>query len=356
MALFTLNLSGKQIHEFPLDVLKIAELRYLDLSNNNLSRIPPEICQLRELQHLILSNNEIIEIPAEIGLMHKLEHLVLNNNMICEIPIELSRLKSIHLYGNAVKIPPGFEHVQIFHYNPPIIICNTEYGANTIDLDLSNLKLAELPPIPLNLEILEVSDNILISIPQFDNLKILYASNNRLTSVPNLTNLTHLYLANNFVSNIDLRYMINLQYVDLSYNELTLLPHGLKHVKNLTHLKLAHNQISNISIKIKHLTNLIYFDLSHNKIPFIPSEIKNLYNLTNLILNNNKIKNLPSLVNLRVLSLSGNPLDKINLSKMVNLEMLYLFNTGIIEISDEIYQLPKIQFIYYGINSIFRKK
>ena len=119
---------------------------------------------------------------------------------------------------------------------------------------------------------------------------------------------------------------------------------------------MAHNKIINVSAKIKHLTRLIYLDLAHNKIALIPPELKYLHNLTSLILNNNQIKTLPHLHTLHVLALSGNQLDTLNLSGMIHLEMLYLFNTGIMIISDEIYQLPKIRFIYYGVNIILHKK
>ncbi len=54
-----LDLSEQNLTEFPLDILKMSNIKYLDLSNNRISNIPFEIKRLTKLEDLVLKKNPI---------------------------------------------------------------------------------------------------------------------------------------------------------------------------------------------------------------------------------------------------------------------------------------------------------
>lgn len=65
----------------------------LNLSKKQLNQFPDEILQFKNLKFLILSHNEINEIPNEINKLHKLIGLDLSNNPISDV--ERSRLRRL---------------------------------------------------------------------------------------------------------------------------------------------------------------------------------------------------------------------------------------------------------------------
>lgn len=86
-----------------------------------------------------------------------------------------------------------------------------------------------------------------------------------------------------------------LEYLDLSFNQMTKLPSGLP-VSLLT-LYLDNNKISNIPDEyFKHFSGLQYLRLSHNELADsgIPGNSFNLSSLLELDLSYNKLKNIPT--------------------------------------------------------------
>jgi internalin A len=139
----SLNLSAKNLTEFPIETFQLEFLTDLYLQDNKLKSIPVEIKNLRFLERLLLHNNQIENIPPEISQLKKLKYLTLSKNRLKNIPIEITKL--------------GFLEI----------------------LALSNNKIKTLPAEIYKLEF----------------LKVLGLSNNQLESIPDeLGKLEHLFL------------------------------------------------------------------------------------------------------------------------------------------------------------------
>lgn len=94
---YRLDLSGKNLKEFPKEVFKFPNLGYLNLNNNKISIIPPEIKYLRNIYEIYLSNNKIKKLPDEIGDLAFLEKLVLYHNKLLLFPVGIVGLKRLTL-------------------------------------------------------------------------------------------------------------------------------------------------------------------------------------------------------------------------------------------------------------------
>ncbi len=170
-------------------------------------------------------------------------------------------------------------------------------------LDLSGSELDELPSDIWNLKYLQE----------------LYLSANHLTALPaeikKLKFLKKLVLGP-YNSENGMLYLLG--------NNLTSLPSAIGGLKKLTMLYLNHNSLVNLPPEIGKLKKLRILDLSSNQLTQLPPEIGKLVNLEKLYLGidnvsffyytiGNLLKTLPSeienLSNLKVLDLSGNPIN-----------------------------------------------
>ncbi|MFT3912431.1 MAG: COR domain-containing protein [Ferruginibacter sp.] len=154
----------------------------------------------------------------------------------------------------------------------------TAKRSKTLNLDLSNLNLAEIPE-----QLSEVSQ-----------LTFLDLSHNKLTEIKGLeklNKLTHLYLGGNKINEIKgLEQLTNLQQLYLWSNQITEIK-GLEQLIYLTELGLAKNKLTEIK-GLEDLTKLTVLDLSKNAL----AEIKGLEQLKNLIeldISNNNFKIIP---------------------------------------------------------------
>ncbi len=77
-----LDLSGKQLKEFPMEILMLTELRVLILADNDLILLPKEISTLSQLERLELQRNNIDVLPDEMITMHNLKRINLQYNSI----------------------------------------------------------------------------------------------------------------------------------------------------------------------------------------------------------------------------------------------------------------------------------
>lgn len=144
-----LFLTNSGLNLFPLEILKLTNLEFLDLEKNEIKRLPNEIELLTKLQELYLFENQIEDLPMNFGNLKKLKILGLGSNQINSFPLELTYLEKLEA------------------------------------LDLSDNEISILPPEIGNLK----------------NLKTLIIQNNNISSIPKeffqLKKLEKIYLQNN---------------------------------------------------------------------------------------------------------------------------------------------------------------
>ena len=201
--------------------------------------------------------------------------------------------------------------------------------SKSVSLDFSFLDL-ELPAVEANLAIhvirpelvttLNLSGNRLEKVPividLFFNLQILDVSQNLLSSLPeglnNLTNLSTLIGSNNrlntdsFSKDFGLAMSSCLKVLSLGGNELTCLPPQVLEMSQLRSLYLGSNRITELTKDISRLENLRVLYLGGNQLTSIPHEVGLLQNLQALSLCENRLQALPpSIARLRNLKSLG---------------------------------------------------
>ncbi len=85
--------------------------RNLDLSSRNLSEFPAEVFMDKKITSIDLSDNHIKEIPAKIAELTELRHLHLENNSITQLHngiLKAKSLRNLYLQGNPIKHLPNF--------------------------------------------------------------------------------------------------------------------------------------------------------------------------------------------------------------------------------------------------------
>ena len=130
----TLDLSHKNIHELPVEVVALIKdrverlalshnpsiavpreivrcdrLRYLNLRWNGLRQFPEAILQLTKLEILDISKNKIVAIPEDIKRMSSLKFLAVARNKITRLPLaigEMATLSKFKFDENPIEFPP----------------------------------------------------------------------------------------------------------------------------------------------------------------------------------------------------------------------------------------------------------
>lgn len=260
---YKLNLANNSLKEFPMDILKLKELRFLILDSNQISTIPSQISELQKLQVLTLSHNHLETIPSTISKLSDLYFLDLDNNQLDNFPPHLFR------------------------------IYNLEY------LYIGNNKIQDLPPDIRNLS----------------ELRVLAASSNEFESIPieigHLYNLKKLSLSNNNLNDLPETFFVltNLEYLYLSGNQFAKLPSGIKNFKKLEILDLAHNKLETLPSELGDLFQLKRLYIENNELENLPPDLGDLFSLAVLDISDNPIKNIPS-----------------ELSRLIDLKTLYTEN------------------------------
>ncbi|MBP1593800.1 MAG: hypothetical protein H6Q12_818 [Bacteroidetes bacterium] len=99
-----LDLSNRNLKEFPQDIFQCLNLRKLILSNNLIDQIPPQIISLRKLKVLDLSHNKIGQLYANVFKLPELETLNISYNNVKKIPhqIKESNIKNLLVQKNLI--------------------------------------------------------------------------------------------------------------------------------------------------------------------------------------------------------------------------------------------------------------
>ena len=237
-----------------------------------------------------------------------------------------------------------------------------------------------------NLTVLDVSNNGLDilsdEIVNFKNLTELKLSSNQLETLPGnlaeLPNLTHLDLSYNPLSKDALKVVFNiasltslglnhcsineheadetekikldfLEFLDLSENELEIVPSWIFNLSSLKTLHMYSNQFEELPDNIASLDNLTLLNVAHNKIGQLPECIASLDNLTLLNVSHNDLDesiqsiNLPD--TLTELDLANNEdMEKLpqNIKYLTNLKKIDITNINLSEFPENITRLTNL--------------
>ncbi|XP_061834458.1 podocan isoform X2 [Nerophis lumbriciformis] len=293
--------AGVDLVEFPSGLPNTT--RQLELQNNKIETIRVEhLSYLHQVQTLNLQNNRITTDGLEdegFDMLEELAYLYLGNNKLTSAPKVLPpSLVSADLAANQLtKIFP-----YTFGYKPKL---------STVYLHNNNLTDAGLPDHMFNcsdnLEILTMSSNSLQTVPKNlpRSLYRLHLKRNKLEKIPagafdDMPKLRELYLQYNFLSNEGMdnetfSLLNSLEYLDLSNNNLSVVPKGLP--RNLMLLHLEKNSIRSIPADaLVSARNLEYLLLHNNKLRsrFIhPAAFQGLKKLHTLHMYNNLLERVP---------------------------------------------------------------
>uniref|UniRef100_A0A8C3I2W5 Leucine rich repeat containing 28 n=1 Tax=Chrysemys picta bellii TaxID=8478 RepID=A0A8C3I2W5_CHRPI len=109
-----LFLNYRNLHNFPLELLKDEGLQYLErlyMKRNSLTTLPENLAQkLPNLVELYLHSNNIVVVPEAIGSLVKLQFLDLSDNALEIVCPEIGRLRSLRhlrLANNHLKYLPA---------------------------------------------------------------------------------------------------------------------------------------------------------------------------------------------------------------------------------------------------------
>lgn len=296
----------------------------VDCAGVDLVEFPSKLSE--NTRHLSLQNNRIEEVTTEhLSHLHLLETLNLQNNRLTTHGLEdegfevLGQLTYLYLANN--KLTSASKHL------PPSLV-SADFAANQLtkiyphtfgqkpglkSVYLHNNKLTDagLPEHMFNgsdsLEILIMSSNFLRYVPRNlpSALHRLHLKSNKLEKIPpgafdSLSQLRELYLQNNLLSNEGMdnetfSQLSSLECLDLSNNNLSVVPKGLP--RSLVLLHLEKNSIQSIPRdSLSPIRNLEYLLLHNNKLrsrSIDPAAFHGLKKLHTLHMYNNQLERVP---------------------------------------------------------------
>ncbi|XP_072420083.1 podocan-like protein 1 [Chiloscyllium punctatum] len=326
--LIQLHLQNNRISKIPKDVFSHLEhLRELYLQNNRLSNAgihSQTFSKMKGLQYLDLSNNNLTKVPE--GLPANIVVLQLGRNRITSISRHsLNRIRNLeYLLLQHNRITAGRVHKEAFGKLRKLHT-----------LHIFNNPLGKIPAVlPGRLSSLMLLHNAILKIGADD-----FASAYHLTDL----NLSHNRLRSARLHRLAFGKLRRLERLDLSANQLSLLPSGLPpsllalraqgnqisqlptdallHLSSLRELHLHHNllTIGKIAPGVwRNVPNLKLLDLGHNDLSYVPPDLPE--SLEYIYLQNNRITTITSnsfisTPNIKVIALRSNRLTSAGVRK-----------------------------------------
>lgn len=341
MNLKKLYLKSNQINAFKGEIFNTGTgLEVIDLSENKLSYIFPSAFRIHpRLKQLLAVKNKLSFFPAEhIQSLHYLEEIDLSHNLLTTIDeldfARLPRLRKLSLAHNLLDTI----NEMAFHNSTQLQILNlsnnklNRLGERTFeglvrlqDLNLENNELEELPDNLFETHKLKMLEKIDLSHNKFEKapLRALEQQSNSISIVD---------LGNNQIRDLDngSPVLINIKYLDLSYNPLSknTIVGIFSEPKTVRHLNLAGIKVTDLPVL--ETPYLQYLNLSYNQLKTIR---KDTFGRTSLLesldISNNKVdsfKQLSEIWNmlpfLKHLDLSNNSFEMILKGDLDHLQLL----------------------------------
>ncbi|CAK9809411.1 Protein phosphatase PHLPP-like protein [Anthophora plagiata] len=364
------------LHRFP-------KLHILHLESNELKRIPRELLELTGLTYLNLSDNKIEKIPADISQLINLKELILDRNGFKELPhelVELKNLRNISLAGNCLSSLPSFFNMRALTLTDVLSktdhskVCKDERN-NQNNLYKVNLRNTQLKGNIIlgnygNLTHLDVSENSIekLDISALQELRSVRCARNILTELTVCgRNLVSLIAGNNKLKKLTIEPIpVNLEHLDVSYNNLDALPEWTPDLPLLRALFASHNALTALPDRLlTQPSRLEVLHLPHNRLQALPPPRKPL-NIVHLTLQDNALTALPTsfFINtekMKVLNLSNNRLSELphlgegnkNRHNNHNLEKLYLTANCLTDTAlDTLAKLTSLRVLHIAYNTL----
>ncbi|CAL6063426.1 receptor-like_protein [Hexamita inflata] len=303
-----------QIDNLELENLEVLDLHHNSLENDQLQNL----AKFKKLHTLNVSRNNVDLTHIQyVSSLTKLSMRECNLNDINQITL-LTNLADLDLSGNTnLDLSP---------------LCKVK-SLSKLFINNCGLKNIEKIVLPTNLEVLSISDNFQL---QTIYIEVLDASYNQLQNIDNIhyvTSLTKLFMRKCRLTNIDqITYIVNLEELDISYNNCIKDISPLYQVRSLTKLFINNCGLKNID-QIAQLINLEVLNVSDNQL-LTTNSIGSLVKLKELDISKNDnldINSLKDLVSLIQLNLRSCALTQLSaLKPLINLQDLNLsFNPDI---------------------------
>lgn len=309
-------------------------LESVSLSSNSITKIARHTFSgSSSLTKISLHNNVILEI--EDGAFDSLAHLreldLSKNSIACITDFNLCHLKVLNLSKNSVELFQSARSTELY---------------KLVSLDLSENKMLHFPLLPWNniLEYLDISRNRIQSVNLtaemrtkmvLTQLQYLDMSYNQLVSLPEsffycMLSLRVLKVSNNCIGSFSIStkcFLNKLKIVDLSYNSLQSLTFGKNTLKSLEELHLQGNNLATVDHQIfQGFPNLKHLQLQQNNLEICASSqnhqghadcvsFTSIPNLNFLNLSENSLRSLPAN------SFADTPLASLDLSQNPGLDM-----------------------------------
>lgn len=298
-ALQDLDLSGNHLRSVPRNISLFApNLKVLNLSHNTITSawLDPTYRTMDSLQKIDLTGNPLHQIAS------------FHFDSIRNGPLQVLRLADCAIHFINDTSFGGLNNLTslALSHNP----VNASVLANAFDgfgngtpmafLDLSSNFLphitADLLQIFSKLKILDLSNcsielidpEVFLFLPRLNTLEL---QDNRISHLGNLSTLSELLrlnLRNNHIAAIQISYLPNLEFVDLSHNQIVELPpKWITMIDGLRILNLSHNKIKHISPHAFHKVTLNHLDMSYNQLSTLHSF--GMLKLSMLVLAHNKM-------------------------------------------------------------------
>ena len=298
-AISQLNISDNNLNELPVAIFQLKNLIRLELNRNNISSLPvSNDWECDSLEHIDMSHNQLMSLPPLLFTLPELKELCANNNAIRDVPIEVwrapklqklllqkNRLESfpspflshdsgfgtlegmssdgqvlhssfsvpdVSFYPHTPVSPPYEPHTPYSHRKDSIHFLQQSYipqsSPATSQSVLSDRRVSLPPPHNLRRSRLrELFDTTDTDEDPFDDYEI--------TGIDST------------ISNKEGKVLFQLETLDLSYNELTLVPQGLCCLApKLLKLHLHHNNLSSLGTITDYPSEIELIDGCHNQL------------------------------------------------------------------------------------------
>ena len=241
---------SNEIAEFSSDVFHHCNaLKHLDLGLNNLSRLDVSINLLAELRVLLLPENDLTSLPETLRECLNLQELDVHKNRLKSLPeLDMPQLRKLRCSKNELTSLP--------------------FGLSSCT----------------KLEQLDCAANRIRSVPSLESLeclKVLNAMDNALKRCPELPVVSRLEGIGS-----------GLEFLNLAFNELTLVPPSLILHEKLSEVHLQNNKLAVLDAAFAEMTSLKLLDLSNNSLQDVPYELGYCVPLVSLLIDGNPIRSI----------------------------------------------------------------